>query len=436
MAICSDDLEALEADRWIEHHYDFDAHRNSPPQNRFVFHGLTLKARELVYAVGHGEQDAQKRARLAWERKDCILTDHEPIPHDEKLKGSLRYSYHAAKHSLTSLLYPHGLFAGLPWFFQTWARDAAISLPALADIGHIKEAKTLLFKLIDSIGADGLIQSCVNPLAGPRVFDGVGWIFHSARYLLDNHASEFTGADRQRIISKLLDSIEALKKTHIKDSLLYTGPLGTCMDSSCGGDDRAGARIEHQALFLAMLSFKIKEGHYDPLEKEMSSKVRYVFFRNNSLYDGQDDPTIRPNIFLAYKAYPALLKTDEWESCFDSAIPKLWCSWGGLSSIDTSNPLFIGISTGEDSTSYHRGDSWYWINNVAAGCMWDLDKKKYQNYINKIILASTKDILSLGALGHHSEVSSAHNQTGSGCLSQAWSMAAYLDLIKMIHQKK
>ena len=42
-----------------------------------------------------------------------------------------------------------GISAGLPWFFQSWARDELISLKALMSIGEFSLAKKIITRLGD-----------------------------------------------------------------------------------------------------------------------------------------------------------------------------------------------------------------------------------------------------------------------------------------------
>jgi len=150
--------------------------------------------------------------------------------------------------------------------------------------------------------------------------------------------------------------------------------------------------------------------------------------------DGVGDNTIRPNIFIAAYVYPELLSKKEWITCFDHVLPKLWCDWGGLSTIDKSDKRFVGNHTGEDPTSYHNGDSWFWINNIAAIVLHAFDKGRYKNYINHILDASTKDILQYETSGHASELSSADEFEPSGSPVQAWSAATYIELLHELHK--
>jgi len=160
------------------------------------------------------------------------------------------------------------------------------------------------------------------------------------------------------------------------------------------------------------------------------SIVREKFWNKSYLADGLGDWTIRPNIFIAAYIYPELLTRSEWTTCFNTILPKLWLRWGGLSSIDKSHELFTAKSTGESVQSYHRGDSWFWINNLAALVMKKVNKDVFKKYIDAITLASTKEILYSGAIGHHAEISSASSLKSEGCLAQAWSAAMYIELLE------
>ena len=112
----------------------------------------------------------------------------------------------------------------------------------------------------------------------------------------------------------------------------------------------------------------------------------------------------------------------------------LWLEWGGLSTIDKKNNLFFDCHTGEDSRSYHRGDSWFWLNNLAAIQLKKINNKKFNRQIQKIISASTEDILWKGCIGCASELSSAKELSSQGCFSQAWSNAMYMELIDEAYQ--
>jgi glycogen debranching enzyme len=171
---------------------------------------------------------------------------------------------------------------------------------------------------------------------------------------------------------------------------------------------------------------------YLELENLTKEKVKQVFFDGNILKDGKDASTIRPNIFLAYYLYPDLLSNEDWEKVFDNSFPKLWLDWGGITTIQKDSPLFCREYTGEDNKSYHRGDSWFYINNITAMCLYKLNKEKYKEYIHEIINASTQDILYNGIIGRPSELSSASSLKAEASLFQLWSAATYAELMDLL----
>jgi glycogen debranching enzyme len=69
------------------------------------------------------------------------------------------------------------------------------------------------------------------------------------------------------------------------------------------------------------------------------------------------------------------------------------------------------------------------LNNLAALVLYKVNRKKFEKYVEKILKSSARDILWLGAIGHHSEISSAEKQEARGCVAQAWSAALYIELI-------
>jgi glycogen debranching enzyme len=126
----------------------------------------------------------------------------------------------------------------------------------------------------------------------------------------------------------------------------------------------------------------------------------------------------------------------EWETCFDNTLKELWCEWGGLTTISKKDFLFHENHTGEKPGSYHNGDSWFWINNLAGIVLTDLNKEKYHSYIKKILEASTKEILFSGAAGYHAELSSASSLKSQGAICQSFSAGMYIEFIEKIRENK
>ncbi len=447
----------LKQDVWERHHYEFDRKRNSYPSDIYVYKILRIRLdsdSSLVFSCSDNRDTALDTAVHAMANFSFLKKSNDNYVRT-LTKGSLNTSdkeitmaYKCSISAMDSFLVKNnninGLYAGFPWFTQVWTRDEAISLKALMIDERFEDVKQVLFRQLGSILDDGRIPNRF-PASMLGSADGVGWVFKRVFDFLEilrqkSKFDEFITTEELMFIKKKLRlSIERLLAVHTKDGLAANNALETWMDTGYKDDVRSGFRIELQALRLNMYKLMIylcsitknepKYFTYSELEYVTHRKVKQSFWKKPVLLDGPDDSTIRPNIFLAYYVYPELLRRREWIACFDQALKSLWLDWGGLASIDKNHRYFVDEYTGEDNRSYHRGDSWFFINNLAAICMHRLDKKRYSGQIMKIVKASTEEILYRGIIGYHAEVSSAKEPRSEGCLAQAWSSATYIELI-------
>ncbi|MFH2027523.1 MAG: amylo-alpha-1,6-glucosidase [Nanoarchaeota archaeon] len=387
LVIDQQDFEKIE--RWVEEEYETDKGRNSPPYSGYVFSAIILKGKRLIFSFSSDKDKAIKE-------NDRVINNLDRLK--EKQKKEISHIYSLCSHikdkdlkiaylcALTSLYNldvdiggKEGIFAGYPWFFQFWARDEAISLKALS---YIKKVDKILDRLAE------------NPYfnyqgSDFRSIDALGWI-----------------AERSLDLGKKIDMDHS-------GELIYNGAKETWMDTI----DRSGARIEVQALYQK--------------DKDL---IRKKFWDGSYLKDGSEDETIRPNLFIAAYICPELLSKEEWNTCFQNVLPKLWLDWGGLSTIDKTDQLFQNNHTGQDTKSYHDGDSWFYLNNMAALVMNRINKRLFSTYIKKILSASKEEILWKGAVGCHAELSSADKLSSEGCLSQAWSAAMFIELVDELNK--
>jgi glycogen debranching enzyme len=399
----------------IIRHYQYDQDRNSHPFQREVVCGLSLYGKRFIFSAG----ESKKKALEGLKRR--IFSDVS------LLKGKDVDEY-LAKESLSSLLIStkkrKGLIAGLPWFFQFWPRDEAVSLKSIFFLEQ-EQAKEIFFRLLNSSFQEGP-RGVVN-------IDAPGWLFKRADLFLPLLSS----SEKKIIKRKGKLFIKKISERTV-NGFFVNNANETWMDTLV----RDGARIEIQAMvlnvyrLLAELSSNKKEkDFYLKKERDIKEKVKEKFFENGYLYDGYypktnfKDHTVRPNIFIAYYIYPELLSREEWSTCFQKALDCLWLPWGGLSTVDKNNSDFHQKHTGEDSRSYHQGDSWFFLNNLVAVVLYQNNKDKFKDYIEKIRQASKEELMWMGAVGCHGEVSSAEKLESRGCLNQAWSSAMYIELL-------
>lgn len=372
-----------------------------------------------------------------------------------------------------------GMWAGLPWFHQYWSRDELISVMSLMLEHRYDYSKELLMKYLAEIMTDGRLSNRY-PATNLGNADGIGWLFKRLQDFLvlcerrNNFNNYFTLFDLNYMSERLKFSIKMLLKNHSKDGLILNDKQETWIDTfnseSYDKDYREGTRIEIQALFLNMLKLMNMLDNYlankyvkkndkmvkivrselnaEVLEEQTKKLVREKFFKTvdgkmylNDGYDCPLDNVARPNVFLAYYIYPELLTSEEWSQVFDNSLSKLWCDWemgeglkgGGLSTIDKAHPLYQPNYTGIDNKSYHRGDSWFWINNLAAVAMYRLDKEKYKECIFKILNSSSQDILYWGFIGYSAELASSGWFKSGGSLCQTWSIATFIELMHEVY---
>ncbi len=207
-----------------------------------------------------------------------------------------------------------------------------------------------------------------------------------------------------------------------------------------GQIERPGACVKSRPSAWRCMIWRF--GSPTPGKKRILSQLKdgLEIYRAKTFYDAnladrltwknEHDLICRPNLFLAAYIYPGLLEKNEWRTVFENALTKLWLDWGGLATIDKNDSRFCPQSTGENAKSYHNGDSWFWINNIAAIAMRRVAGGYFKHCIEKIFIASRHDVLWGGALGCASEISSAQSFDPAGCPNQAWSNATFLELCR------
>ncbi len=421
---------------WVRRSYSLDTRRNSAGE-RHVYKAATINAKAFVISAASDAAAAVKEANSVFNSIEKLKKAGKA--HYDKLctassNNETAMATNAAGIAIDKLATKESLYAGLPWFFQEWTRDELIScsiLPAAAK-------KKVVLKYLDRILYDGRLPNIVSGSykSSPNSSaDGIGWLFKRASELVEE--KKLSTAEMKKIKAALKKSIDLLLKSHHKNGFITNDKNETWMDTDFNDDGRKGVCIEIQAMQLQMYSLMHKlSGNktYLLLENSLRQNVRKFFWNGIVLADRLKDFTVRPNIFIAAYVYPQLLSKKEWEMCINNALDRLWLDWGGLATIDKSHRNFRSGYTGETNESYHRGDSWFWLNNLAAIVMARINKRKFKSYIEKIVAASTNDILWKGAIGCSSELSSAKEQRAEGSLNQAWSNATFVELIKLLRK--
>lgn len=449
LAIAHDDVDPHELEEWSKVEYPTDLKRGTSFASLYIYKALRIYLKlknKMVFSAGFNKTKVIRNAKEGLKNIKKLKAQAEKqqtqpittLSKDREIKSAYICATNSINSLITTINNQTGIFAGLPWFFQFWSRDELISLKALI-LQKNPLAKKIILRWLSQIKKDGRLPNRF-PHSDLASADSIGWLFKRISEL------KFSKKEIKKLTPKLKTAINALLKNYTKNLLVINKPKETWMDTSPDNiDPRDGARIEIQTLTLSaykLLYNLTKNKKYQKLEQELKLKTQKLFWNHPILADGfttQPDFTVRPNIFLAYYTYSELLTKEQWTKCFNYSLPKLYLNWKnnlvGISTIDKHDTLFKDTYTGELSESYHRGDSWYFINNITAICLHRLDKKLYKKQIKALLKASTQDILYNGFIAHASELSSAKQFSSQASLCQAWSASTYIELVEEIKKE-
>lgn len=309
-------------------------------------------------------------------------------------------------------LYDDYFLAGLPWFCEYWFRDELISLWLLNDsykrnvvFSNIKDK--MLKHYLENLENFALS----NKPCGDNSADILLWII----FLLNKKEFESNEEKIKSVFRNWLD-------VYFKNGKIILPEKSTWMDTI----NRPRA-LEVDFLFMKAIEKIHLDGLLETYIKKLKTSLITEFYPKEELE--------RPNVFMAYLIEQGIVSPKKWERLFDNLIAKNWCNWGGFGTLSKNNSDFKKFHSGEKTDSYHKGDSWFWLNNIAAIAMdklqtrmrADLDDdnyKKYSKYIDAIKSSGLKNLLEFGALGWGSELSSFSELKSEGSPIQLWSMSS------------
>lgn len=429
---------------WVEKNYWFDEKRKDS-SNLWVNQAYELKikgAAHLVFSFANHLTKAKEKSELIAKNISTIIKENK----DElSLMNKNSFVQNVAISALNQLKISREeekrerLIAGLPWFNQTWIRDELISLKAMIIEGKYEFVKNTILDYFEQYHKHGF--KAMSEGIGLESKDSAVWLVKRTLDLLltlqkkkkikeylSDHELGFFREKTKYLGKKLLEQYP--------DQLISCDYKETWMDTISRGKYPLEVQLVFPLIYeLEELLCKLTK-HKSEFKKLKDSKknLKKLYFKQGLLADNLDenknpDFLMRPNVFLSYYLCPELLIKKEWEQVFDHAIRKLWLSYGAFSTVDKNSNLFKEEHSGTNNVSYHNGDSWFYINNLAAVCMVDLSMNRFAGAIKHIMNASSNDLLFNGCLAASSEISSANNQGALGCFNQAWSNATLIELL-------
>jgi predicted glycogen debranching enzyme len=355
------------------------------------------------------------------------------------------------------------IIAGYHWFGE-WTRDALIALPGLLlTTRRIDEAKSLLSTLADHLRGGLLPNRFPDDREEPTEFNAVDapllFIIASAR--------TFDACGDEAWLRTLWEPLEGIVNAYSSgtkhgicvdgaDGLVRAGEPGvqlTWMDARVGDrvvTPRHGKPVEINALWFEALTAmarmaraigKEDRPHATAAARAKTSFGRYWNQRQACCFDVLDgpdghDPSIRPNQLFASALGDALLPLGQRRAICDLAMSTLWTPQG-VRTLSPTDPRYAGLFAGGPAArdgAYHQGTVWPWLYLPLAKTHWSVhgDGRLILEFLFPIA-----NHLREAGLGSMSEVFSGDPpHSPGGCIAQAWSVAALLELSSFFTEQR
>lgn len=366
--------------------------------------------------------------------------------------------------------YGRSIIAGYYWF-ESWGRDAFISLPGLLLVtGKYTEAKQVL-QNYSRYCKKGLIPNMILDATGQPLYNTVDatlWYINAVLQYL-----KYT-ADFKFIQEELWETLKAIIQNHEQgtdfdirvdsDGLLAHGPQLTWMDASVDGKaitPRSGKAVEIQALWynalkiMILLANQFKETDLAEKYLILANKTKKSFnekfwnpqknYLNDVIESSGPDSTLRPNQIFAASLDFTMLDNEKRKSIID-VVQKELLTLCGLRTLSPNDSRYKNVYKGsirDRDQAYHNGIVWPWL--LGPFVTGFLKAKQSNDQTPDFVMATIiqgffeKQIHENG-LGTINEIfDSDFPHKPRGCISQAWSIAeplrAYVEDVLKIRPK-
>ncbi|MCS7151841.1 MAG: 4-alpha-glucanotransferase [Endomicrobia bacterium] len=357
------------------------------------------------------------------------------------------------------------ILAGYPWFNQSWGRDTFISLTGLLiTTGRFKEAKEV-FRYYAKHQRDGIIPNRIWPdgKAEYNTADASLWFVEALyRYYEITKDKEFM-EEMLPVINRILyayTSTDRTKPIYMDDDGLVVSPAQwTWMDAAPNGKPvtpRNGKPVEIQALFYNALKIAAKfnrllgnseiAARYENIAAQVKISINNKYFADGRVYpydviDG--DPhkdAVRPNaLMLVSLSNVDDLLDDSRKHNIVKVVENELLTPVGLRTLSPVDPKYRGdyqtfAPMEVKDQAYHQGTVWPWlVREYIFAKLKLLEDRPYDEAVEMISSNINNLVYFVRSNGTIPEVFSGnvpHSQ--GGCVSQAWSVAAILEILDLI----
>ncbi|MBE9510996.1 MAG: glycogen debranching enzyme family protein [Bacteroidetes bacterium] len=356
------------------------------------------------------------------------------------------------------------LIAGFPWF-GSWGRDTFISLPGLTlSIDDPKTCKAVLDTQISML-KEGLFPNMgtendlsYNSVDAPLWFS---WAVQKYAEYINNDISvwERYGPALKSILKAYRNGTGFNIKMQ-KNGLVYAGEEGkalTWMDAIVDGKpvtQRKGYAVEINALwynavmFCLELAEKAKDKKFIESWKNIPEIIRESFLETfycpekSYLADYVDSEyknlSVRPNqVFAVSLKYSPL--NDEIKEQVLARIKKELMTPRGLRTLSPKSPDYKGVYEGNQEQrdkAYHQGTVWPWLLGHFCEGYLKIYKERGVEFVSKLI-EGFEEVMCEHGISSISEIYDGNPpHKPKGAISQAWSVAEILRIMRLIEKYK
>ncbi|MCK4630082.1 MAG: glycogen debranching enzyme family protein [Bacteroidales bacterium] len=356
------------------------------------------------------------------------------------------------------------IIAGFPWF-DSWGRDTFISLPGLTlSIDDSKTCKAVLDTQISML-KEGLFPNMgtendlsYNSVDAPLWFS---WAVQKYVEYIDDDISVWKryGPALKSILKAYRDGTGFNIKMQ-KNGLVYAGEEGkalTWMDAIVDGKpvtQRKGYAVEINALWYNAVMFslelaeKAKDEKFIESWKNIPEIIRESFLETfycpeksylADYVDGEyKDLSVRPNqVFAVSLKYSPL--NDEIKEQVLKRIKKELMTPRGLRTLSPKSPDYKGIYEGNQEQrdkAYHQGTVWPWLLGHFCEGYLKIYKERGVEFVSKLI-EGFEEVICEHGISSISEIYDGNPpHKPKGAISQAWSVAEILRIMRLIEKYK
>jgi len=425
--------------------------------------------KEDLFVPGYFEMDIKKGESILF---SASLKEDDPTKFKKKFtnefgKRTPRNSFKnclitAAQQFIVRKENKTEVIAGYPWF-GAWGRDTFISLPGLTlTLGDTETFLAVVDTMVNRMkgGLFPNMGSDKNPAFNS--VDAPLWFFSALQQYIDYSKKDEEVWERYgKYMKDILKGFREGLQFNIKmddNGLIYAGAPGkalTWMDAVVYGvpvTPRTGYQVEINALWYNALKFtlalaeKFGDAKFVKAWRDLPEKIEKSFIETfwncgkgylaDYVNGDKKDCSIRPNMVIAVSLDYSPLSDEMKKAIIDIATSELLTP-RGLRTLTPKNPDYKGICEGSQETrdkAYHQGTVWPWLLEPYSKAYLKLHKQSGVAHIKKLLEGFEEELTKYG-IGTIAEIYNGDPpHQARGAISQAWSVAALLQMFKLIEQ--